>query len=65
MLPGLKVISFMERSNSLGLSSLKRKKLTKDPIEVYKIRSGIDMVDSNEVFPRVKMSKTRGHRFKV
>ena len=35
-----------------------------DP-EVYKIIRGIDRVDSQRLFPRVEVSITRGHRFKV
>ena len=36
-----------------------------DLIEVYKIMKGMDIVDSQMLFPKVEKSSTRGHRFKV
>ena len=65
MLPGLDGSSYKERLDRLGLFSLKRRRLRGDLIEVYKIISGIDKVDSQYLFPNAGESKTRGHRFKV
>ena len=36
-----------------------------DLIEVYKIMTSLERVDSQSLFPRVKGSMTRGHRLKV
>ena len=65
MLPRLDGLSYKERLDRLGLFSLKRKRLRGDLIEVYKIMTGIDQLDSQYLFPKVGNSKTRGYRFKV
>ena len=67
MLPGccLEGMSYEERLDKLGLFSLERRRLRGDLIEVYKVMSGMDRVDSQMLFPRVEKSSTRGHRFKV
>ena len=64
-LPGLEGISYEERLDKLGLFTLEQWRLRGDLMEVYKIMSGIDRVDSEMLFPRVEKSSTRGHRFKV
>ena len=60
MLPGLEGISYEERLEKLGLFSLVRRRLRGKLIEVYKIMRGMDRVDSQELFPRVEESITRG-----
>ena len=65
MLPGLEGMSYKERLDKLGLFSLERRRLRGDLIEVYKIMRDIDRVDSQNLFPRVEMSNTRGHVLKV
>ncbi|PLS49478.1 hypothetical protein CYV29_15670, partial [Carnobacterium maltaromaticum] len=65
MLPGMEGASYEERLSRLGLFSLERRRLRGDLIEVYKIMRGIDRVDSKRLFPRVGVSITRGHEFKV
>ena len=58
-------ISYEERLEKLGLFSLEQRRLRGNLIEVYKIMRGMDRVESQKLFPRVKESITRGHRFKV
>ena len=65
MLPGPDGLSYKERLDRLGLFPLERRRLRGDLIEVYKIMRGIDQLDSQYLFPKVRESKTRGHRFKV
>ena len=65
MLPGLEGINYEERLDKLSLFSLERRRLRGDLIDVYKIMSGMDRVDSQILFPRVERSSTRGHRFKM
>ena len=65
MLSGLEDINYEERLDKLGLFSLERRRLRGDLVEVYKIMSGMDRVDSQMLFPRVEKSSSRGHRFKV
>ena len=65
MLPGLDDLSYKERLDRLGLFSLEHRRLSGDLIEVDKIMKAIDQLDSQYLFPKVGVSKTRGHRFKV
>ena len=65
MLPGMEGINYEEKLEKLGLFSLERWRLRGDLIEVHKIMRGMDRVDSQKLFPRVKESITRGHRFKI
>ena len=65
MLPGLEDMDYGERLNKLGLFPLERRRMRGDLIEVYKIMTGLDRVDSQSLFPRVEGSVTRGHRLRV
>ena len=49
----------------LGLFSLEQRRLRGDLIEVDKILTGLDKVNSWKLFPRSEMTNTRGHKFKV
>ena len=60
MLPGLEGMSYKERLDKPGLFSLEWRTLRGDLIEIYKILRGIVRVDSQNLFPRVEMSNTRG-----
>ena len=51
MLPGLEGINYEERLEKLGLFSLKRWRLRGVLIEVDKIMTGMDRVDSQKLFP--------------
>ena len=64
MQPVLDGLSYKERLNRMGLFSLECRRFRGDLIEVYKIMSGIDQVDSQHLFPKVEESTTRGHRFR-
>eukprot|EP00061_Rhincodon_typus_P007013 g28259.t1 len=64
MLPGLEGMRYKERLENLRLFSLEQQRLRGDLIEVYKIMTCIDMIDSQNLLPRVKISDTRGHAFK-
>lgn len=57
LLPGLEAFSYKERFDRLGLFSLECEGLRRNLIEVYKITQG---VDSQEIFPKVGLSNTRG-----
>ena len=59
------LLSYKDRLDRLGLFSLECRRLRGDLIEVYKIMRGSDQLDSQYLFPKVRESKTRGHRFKV
>jgi len=61
MLPGLDGLGSEESLGKLGLFSLERRRLRGDLIEVTKL----SVNDSRSLFPRVEMSITRGHWFKV
>ena len=63
LLPGLMLR--LARLDKLGLFSLERRRLREDLIEIYKIMRDIDRVDSQNLFPRVEISNTRGHALKV
>lgn len=58
-------ISQKDRLDKLGLFHPEHQRLRRDLIEVYKILRGINRADSENLFPRVKMSKSRGHSLKV
>eukprot|EP00061_Rhincodon_typus_P002417 g17516.t1 len=64
MLPGLEGMSYKEMLEKLMLFSLERWMLRGDLIEAYKIMRCIDRDDGQNLFPRVEISKTRGHAFK-
>eukprot|EP00061_Rhincodon_typus_P007330 g28923.t1 len=60
MLPGLEGLSYKERLDRLGLSSLEHKRFRGDLIEVYKIMRDIDKANSKGLFPRWRSSKLGG-----
>ena len=62
VLPGLEDMDYEERLNKLGLFSLERRRMRRNLIEVYKIMTGLDRVDSQSLFPG---SITQGHRLKM
>ncbi|XP_067867232.1 SH3 domain-containing protein 21 isoform X2 [Heterodontus francisci] len=65
MVPATRNFSYEDRLEKLGLFSLEKRTLRSDLIEVFKVMRGLDRVDREELFPLVKGSRTRGHRFKL
>ena len=59
MLPGLEDMDYEESLNKLGLFALEHRRMRGDLIEVYKIMTDLERVDSQSLFPRVEGSITR------
>ena len=64
LIPELRDLSYSNRLRTLGLPSLQYRRLRADIIETYKILNGIDIVDSDNLFP-INTSRTRGHNKKI
>eukprot|EP00061_Rhincodon_typus_P004814 g23487.t1 len=64
MLPEMKSLSYEERLDKLGLFFLQQRKLRGHLIEVYKIMTGIDIVDHENLFLMADLFKTKGYKFK-
>ena len=58
-------LSYEESLNQLGLYSLEFRRVRGDLIEIYKILTGLDRVDSERIFPLVGESRTRGHSLRI
>ena len=50
MIPGLRNLSYEDRLKRLGMFSLRRRGLTGDMIEVFKMIHGIDKVNLGKLF---------------
>ena len=61
MIPELRDLSYEERMNECGLTTLEIKRLRGDQIEVFKILNGYENIDRNIVFSLKKDNRTRGH----
>ena len=62
-IPGLRDLTYEERLNECGLTTLETRRLRGDQIEVFKILNGYENIDSN-IFFEIKESKiTRGHNY--
>ena len=63
LIPGLRDLTYEERLNECGLTTLERRRLRGDQIEVFKILNGYENIDSN-IFFEIKESKiSRGHNY--
>ena len=63
LIPGLRDLTYEERLNECGLTTLETRRLRGDQIEVFKILNGYETIDSN-IFFEIKESKiTRGHNY--
>ena len=63
LIPGLIDLTYEERLNECGLTTLETRRLRGDQIEVFKILNGYENIDSN-IFFEIKESKiTRGHNY--
>ena len=63
LIPGLRDLTYEERLNECGLTTLETRRLRGDQIEVFKILNGYENIGSN-IFFEIKESKiTRGHNY--
>ena len=63
LIPGLRDLTYEERLKECGLTTLETRRLRGDQIELFKILSGYENIDSNTCF-EIKESKiTRGHNY--
>ena len=65
MIKGFKDLSYEDRLERCGLTTLKTRRDRGDMIQVYKIINGFDDIEEGIFFSRVVESKTRGHNFKL
>ena len=61
MIPSLRILSYEERLKRLGMFSLRRRRLRRDMIEVFKMIHGIDQVNLGKLFCIDKDRRTRKH----
>ena len=63
LIPGLRDLTYEERLNECGLTTLETRRLRGDQIEVFKILNGYENIDYN-IFFEIKEGKiTRGHNY--
>ena len=65
MISELRDLSYEERLNECGLTTLQTKRLRGDQIKVSKILNGYENIDRNMFFSLEKCSRTRGHEVKL
>ena len=65
MIPELRDLSYEERLQECGLTTLDTRRLIGDQIEVFKILNGYENIDRNMFFSLKKDSRTRGHEVKL
>ena len=58
-------LSYKDRLHRVGLTTLEKRRLRGDLLQVFKLIKGIDNIDYNKFFQLVDNSRTRGHRFKI
>ena len=61
----LRYLSYEERLNECGLTTLDTKRLRGDQIEVFKVLNGYENIDRNMFLSLKKDSRTRGHEVKL
>ena len=63
LIPGLRDLTYEERLNECGLTTVETRRLRGDQIEVFKILNGYENIDYN-IFFEIKEGKiTRGHNY--
>ena len=66
MVPELKDLTYEERLTEMGLQTLQDRRERGDLITLYKIISGIEKIDNEElVVVKEEVSRTRGHSMKI
>lgn len=65
MMSGLEYVSYKASLGKLGLFCLECSRLRRSLIEICIIMQDIDIVDSQNLFRRMEMSRIREHSFKV
>jgi len=58
---GFNKMSYKQRLEALGLYSLQRRRLRGDLIETYKILTGNEKINSDELFQKATTTNLRGH----
>ena len=64
MIPGIRLLFYQYRLARLNLSSLQRRRLRYDIVEVYKMLNGLNKIDVENLFFR-DVNSGRGHSFKL
>ena len=64
MIPGLRNKTYEERLQALDLFSLEKRRLRGDLIETYKIFTGLDNINPDDLFER-NNTGLRGHKYKL
>ena len=57
LIPGLRDLTYEERLNECGLTTLETRRLRGDQIEVFKILNGYENIDSNIFFSKLRKVK--------
>jgi hypothetical protein len=61
LVPGLQNLSYEDRLNELGLTTLENRRVRGDLIEMYKIMHGFEEIDPSTLFTRRRYNGLRGH----
>ena len=65
LIPGMAGLSDEERRSWLGLYSLEFRRVSGNQIEILKILTVLDRIDSERMFPIVGEARNRGHRLRI
>jgi len=62
---GINEVSYEQRLEALGLYSLQQRRLRGDLIETYKILTGKEKINSDQLFQKAATTALRGHSLKL
>ena len=65
LIPDMEDLNYEQRLTKLGLPSLQYRRVRADMIQVFKIVTGLDRINSKIFFEFAHDSKTRGHKYKL
>ena len=65
LIPDMEDLNYEQRLTKLGLPSLQYRRVRADMIQVFKIVTGLDRINSKLFFEFAHDSKTRGHKYKL